>query len=423
MNYNISLECEVCKNKIRLKVYGGYENRNPFTYSCPECKITISGSLIWNENPENGFIKEFKCNNAKQCSKEGDESHLLQLATEFFTDKIKKIKRKDPTMFFSPFMMDNSSFELKQKKINLIQYITHYFEENMLITIRLWELYKNKNHKYLNRQLLFYEFVEPVPMGQILKVNYEETIVEVLYRPFIPFLTESGYNKRIIQLRSKLNYIKRNNLGEIKKLKRDLQEKITYSDENIIHLLKSFAEYYRYLWPIILSEIYQDNQIDTIKESKGILTSNFESLKNYYVEVFEILGSILPLFLGLQNISLRGSRNSFEEEVSKSFSKIRTIVDYDKKVTNKGNKVKYFDNENIFLNYFDVEKILDNSIRNSIGHHSYLYDSDNQLINFIDRGKNKNMYLIEFGSLLYKTFYATFAALEVIMFLKNIEDI
>lgn len=78
-----------------------------------------------------------------------------------------------------------------------------------------------------------------------------------------------------------------------------MSDLINYSDENVIHLLKNFAEYYRYLWTIILSDIYENGNIDKIKQKKGILISNFEILKNCYVEAFEILCSILPLFLGI----------------------------------------------------------------------------------------------------------------------------
>lgn len=421
MNHNINLQCEVCRNVVRLKVYGGYELKNPFAYSCPECNVTISGYLIWNQDLEEGFIKEFKCKNARVCKNEGNESHILQLATEFFTDKIKKINLSDPTMYFSPFMMDNSPFELRQKKISFVKYVTRYFEENSLTTFRLWELYKNKNYKYLNRQLLLNEFVEKVPLGKVLKVDYPSKIIEVLYNPFLIFLTESGYNRKLSELRKIFAIAKRDFEHEVIELRKDLNNLIIYSDENIIYLLKNFTEYYRNIWPIILSDIYKIDDINEIKKQKGILTTNFEYLKNYYVEAFEILSSLLPLFLGLQNILLRGSRNIFEGEISRNFAKIKSIIDYDKKVVNKGNKIKYFENENIFSNIFDVKTVLDNSIRNSIGHHSYTYEADTQLIKFKDRNKEWSLYLIEFGNLLFKTFYVSFAALEIVMFFNNIE--
>jgi len=141
-------------------------------------------------------------------------------------------------------------------------------------------------------------------------------------------------------------------------------------------------------------------------------------LKNYYVEAYEILRSILPLFLGLQNIHNRGSRNSFEPEIANEFNKIQTISDYDKQVQNKGNKIKFFNKENIFFPLLDPS-ILDNIVRNSIGHHSYEYESDQQLIKFKDKSKNQELYIIEFGNLLYRSIHTTLAAFEIIMFLKH----
>ncbi|MGI8383188.1 hypothetical protein [Robertmurraya sp. P23] len=423
MNHNLNLKCEVCSNVVRLKIYGGHELVNPFAYSCPECNVTISGNLIWNEDMKEGLIKEFKCSNAVSVSiEDGKESHMLQIATEFFTDKIKEFNNADPTLFFSPFMMDEASFEVKQKKKNIVSFVTENFERDFVVTIRIWELYKKKNIKYLNRQLLFNGFIEPVPLGQLLKVDHDNKIMEVLYNPFRAFLLESGQYKKLLQFRSKLEEYKRSSHDEISALQKDLYELTTYSDENLVHLLTNFSNYYRYIWPIILSDIYKTTNLDDIKTSKGILTANFEILKNYYVEAFEILCSLLPVFLGLQNIRLRGKRNNFEEKISTDFPSIKTIIDYDKKVINKGNKVKYFERENIFSNIFDINATLNNSIRNSIGHHSYSYEADQQLIILKERNKTSNLFLIEFGEMLLKTFYASFTALEVIMFLKNIEE-
>lgn len=419
MNHNINLKCKVCGNVLRLKVYGGYELENPFAFCCPKCKITIQGHLIWNKNIENGFIREFKCNNANITEDVGTETHLLQLATEFFTDKIKNFNLSDPTMMFSPFMMDQSNFEIKQSKISFVKYITEAFEEQYTVTLRLWELYKSKKYVYLNRQLLKHNFVEPVVMGAVLNIDYTKKIMEVLYEPFRIFLKESGRIQDIITLRRMLVEANKRYPTEVRELKTDLQELILNSDEDIIHLLDNFKEYYRLIWPVILSEIYGTHNIDDIKEKKGIMTTNFEMLKNYYVEAFEILSSVLPTFMGLQNIINRGDRNKFNEVSQGKFKNINGIRDYDKRVQNKGNKIKLFEDENVFDEFFDIPFILDNSIRNSIGHHSYTYISDLQLISFKDRSKQRDLYLIEFGSLLYKTSNATFLALEVIMFLNT----
>lgn len=419
MNHNLNLKCKVCKNVLRLKVQGGYELENPFAFNCPNCKITIKGRLVWNENIEEGLIKEFKCNNAYITGDKGTESHLLQLATEFFTDKIKKFDTSDPTTIMSPFILDNSDKNIKQRKISFLKYVTEHFEEQFTITMRLWELYRNESYVFLKRQLLEHKFVEPVPMGMVLNIDYFQKIREVLYKPFMIFLAQSGKIEDIVNLRKILKKAYRLYPSELRGLKKDLEELILNSEEDIIYLLHNFNNYYRFIWPIILSEIYETHNIEDIKDEKGILTTNFEMLKNYYVEAFEILSSFLPIFMGLQNIINRGDRNKFNKASQNKFKSITTIQDYDKKVKNKGNKVKFFEDENVFDGIFDIPFIMDNSIRNSIGHHSYTYTSDSQLISFKDRNKQWDLYLIEFGSLLYKTFNATFLALEVIIFLNE----
>ncbi|MFD2706771.1 hypothetical protein [Salibacterium lacus] len=423
MNQNINLECEVCKNVVRLKVQGGYIKINPFVYSCPECKVTISGHLIWNEDLKQGFIQEFKSNNANWCDITDDESptHVLQLGTEFFTDKIKEFQLEDPSTFFSPFMLDPASHEIKQKKSVFSSLLTEQFDSNVVIVMRLWELYKNENYKYLNRQLLLYGFVKPVLMGEMLKIDYKEVMNNVVYYPFKPFLSYNERMNDLKKLKVLLEQTKNQNRDEIINLKKDLNELINYADENIISLLKNFAEYYHYLLPVILSNVFSENNIQNVKEQKGILTTNFDNIKNYYIEAFETLCSLLPVFLGIQNIIKRSDRNAFEPNMQAQFTNITDIGDYHQKVKNKGNKVKYFTEENLFIDVFDIENVLDNSIRNSIGHHSYIYEPDNQLINFKNGNNTWKLYLIEFADLLYETFNATFAAFEVITFMKNID--
>lgn len=424
MNLNLRLVCEVCENPVALKVYAGYEKVNTFSYNCPECGINIHGHLTWNdpEKLEESFIKEFECYNATNVTTSGNESHLLQIATEFYSDKIKEFKTNDPSILFSPFMMEHISFELKQKKQFFVQYITDNFQNEYKISTRLWQLYKNKNFKYLNRQLIANEYVEPVILGQTLKIDYPVKMLEVLYSPFNLFINISGFNKKISSLRNQLANIQRKNKGELLNLKKELEELISYSEEELIHLLANFSKYHKLIWPVILSTTLKTEDIQNIKESKGILTTSFEDLKNHYVEAFEILCSVLPLFLGIQNIELRNDRNNFNEQNKNDFPKIDSLLKYKEKVVNKGNKIKFFENENIFSECFDIRDILNNEIRNSIGHHSYINKNDKQLITFLDRNKHTELYLIEFSELLFKTFFATFIGIEVLHFLKNLED-
>lgn len=419
MNYGLNLKCEVCENIVRLKFQAGYVNRNPFSYSCPECGININGVLTWNENPEEGFVKEFICNNAIQTGETGTESHVLQLSTEFFTDKIKEYDSSNPMFYFSPFILDSIPFDLKMEKEQLIQYIAENFNNNYNTSKRIYQLYKNKKKKYLDRQLLQHKFVEPVPLGQVLKIDYSRKILDVIYRPYSVLLVKNKYNTKIKELRSLLDKVKEKNTSELLLLRKDLIQLVEHSDENLMHLLDNFANYYSYIWPVILAKTFKTDNINEIKETKGILTTSFENLKDFYVEAYEILCSILPLFLGIQNIQINNDRNQFGTKKAKSL-KTDSIIKYDKNIVKKGRKVEFFEDINIFSEFFNITSILNNDIRNSIGHHSYINETDKQLITFLDREKSIHLYLIEFSELLLETFFATFVGIEVVHFLKHL---
>jgi len=418
LNTRLNIQCKVCGNIVLLKVYGGYVPENRFTYSCPECSITISGYLVWNTDTKKGLIKELSCSNAEIVDRNiGEKSHILQLATEFYTDKIKPYRLTDPTTFFSPYLFENAH---SIEKSTIVKTIMAQFDEKLEITLRIWELYKKQNYKYLDRQLISQGFIQkPRFVTESLKVNYSRVIPEIVFDQYaFVFIKNESYSDQLSEVYKIMNTLMRVNSQEMLDLKKDLYNLVTYSDENIVQLLKSFAQYFRLIWPIILTNILQSENIQDIKEKKGILTTNFDMLMNYYVEAYEILCSVLPLFLGVQNIHSRGSRNYFEPEIANNFPKINTICLYEKQVTNKGNKTKFFDKENIFFPLLD-HKVLDNVIRNSIGHHSFEYHSDQQLIKFKGRvGDEKELYLIEFGDLLYKTIYTTLCAFIIINFFK-----
>ncbi|MEK5466281.1 hypothetical protein MKY64_14770 [Paenibacillus sp. FSL R7-0210] len=418
MNTSTKLQCEVCNNVVLLKVYGGYVHENRFAFNCPECNITISGYWIWNEDVSQGFVKEFKCNNANRADETSEPSHILQLATEFFTFKIKPYSLSDPTIFLSPYILEQMSSRRSQEKSSLVRMIAEGFDEEYKVAMRIWELFQNKNFKYLDRQLISNHFVEKPRLAvETLNIDYPKVIQLVIINLFSFIFNKQIYLDKLQELRKMLQTLFKKNPQEMIALRNDLSELVTYADRSVVQLLKNFAQYFRLLWPIILSDLFGPDDIQKIKEKQGILTTNFDMLKNYYVEAYEALGSVLPLLLGIQNIKIRADRNKFEPSILHEFNKLQTIKDFEKQIQNKGNRIKFFVKENIFSPLLEPT-ILDNIIRNSIGHHSYDYKADQQLIRFKDKNRNHDLFLIEFGNLLYKSVFATLAAFEISMFLK-----
>ncbi|OXT15842.1 hypothetical protein B9K06_18845 [Bacillus sp. OG2] len=418
MNMNSYLECEVCGNKVHLKIYAGYVEFNPFSYHCPECSIIIDGHIML--NPTNGRIESKVFNNAKEIPNGSKMSHFLQVSSDFFTDKIKDYNPTDPKLYFSPFIINIMKHgEITQRKGYFAKAFTQDVQKEFQISQRIWQLYKNKKTKYLNAQLIKYKYVTPVILGQVLKVDHDDVILKVLYNPFKLLFMENKYHKEISELREELKGIKNKYNEELLQLRLEFLDLINDMESSLVHLLSNFTEYYKYIFPIVLSSTFKTDDLNQIKYKQGILTTNFEHLKNYYVDAYEILCTGLAGFVGLQNIKLRGDRNKFHEEYRKSAKNINSIVDFIHKANNKGNRVKYFSTENIFKKYFDIVGILNNGVRNSIGHYSYSYNTDQQLVTFKDKNIDIKLYLIEFSEILYKIFYGTIISLEVFHFIKS----
>ena len=285
------------------------------------------------------MVKEFNCNNAEiVMDRTIVPSHFLQLATEFFTYKIRPYTMNDPLLIFSPFMLESMNSRRTMDKSSLVKAVTEEFDERFNISIRTWELYKKKNFKYLDRQLLLLKYVQKPRLAvEVLKVDYPKVIRKVILTPFSFIVLK--YRDKLQELLNMLRLELKKNRQEIINLRKDLNDLVTYSDENAIQMLKNFAQYFRLIWPIILSDLFITDDIQSVKEERGILTTNFDMLKNYYVEAYEVIGAMLPLFLGIQNIHKRGNRNKFEPEIANEFRSIHTIADYDKQVQNKGIKL------------------------------------------------------------------------------------
>ena len=125
---------------------------------------------------------------------------------------------------------------------------------------------------------------------------------------------------------------------------------------------------------------------------EGSTTSTFDTVKQFYLDVYEGLGNLLIIPIALDNIKIR---NDFEKmaPVEKNISSIDEFV-----ATTKATRFHYIFSNEPHVALADI--ILNAKLRNAIGHNDVEYDTVTQCITYIpnpkDRSKRNQEYLLQF---------------------------
>lgn len=415
MNENYYCQCSVCETIVNIKFQVGYIDVVPISYQCPECGITISGEISTDQKNISTKLSLFNCINMLSAREIG---YCLQISSEFFTPKISLYGPLTISPFIEYSMMVREPN--RKEKLDRFRILVPTFSKKLInqwhIAKRIFELYRSSNGKLLFNELKKLKLVDSkTKYIQFKEKQQNEAITKSILKVAEPIETTIPLKKEMYSLLENLRKQKRNEFRDVVNHFNDsYNENITA----LIDLIGQFVDYHKYIMPIILADLFDLEKVEDIKESKGLTSVNFERLKDNYVSSYEVLGNIYPVILALQNLNFRGNMNSFNPDLRKDFPNINSIEDY-KKMRNKGNKLKFFNNEEKIS--LTIRKCLDNDIRNSLGHYTYKTENNQQLIHFLDlkRQPVKSLYLIEFAEMLYNTFKLALVFLEILSYMKS----
>lgn len=172
---------------------------------------------------------------------------------------------------------------------------------------------------------------------------------------------------------------------------------------------------YQRLIPALSIQYCKDNSFDF--EYEGSTTSSFDSVKQFYLDVYEALGNLMIIPVALNNIKYRSDINAMNP-IEKN---VKFLEDYIK--LTKASRYHFcLDSED----YTGFLKILVNAkLRNAIGHNDVEYNSVDQLITYIpnpkDRTKKKTEYLLEFENEAMCMFQAILGVSEYLYRLRELE--
>ena len=378
------IECNVCKEKILLRFQiGNYDI--PFIFNCPKCGISINGVEKIDCNQleiENSSIVEEKVENV---------GYYITLSTEFLNGKLRKFKNfediisNNTSPFLSTITLFDNFSDLEEVNNRINNFLKFKYEMWNKIYL-LYELLANHNLEYLKKELLKVTKIYNINTELDANMALHQLLVTGLNN-ILPNGTLKKYTDISIKVFDSKKYVRMSEFVEY------IKQKIKFEELNakIINLYNRWIkDYEKYMAVVTLCIAGKIEKID--KEKYVISTIDFESMKLFYSDSYELILDLLWIPIGLNNIFDRGQFNLFNLNCDiDNFDKY-----FEQKIKLKRNRA-LIENET-----FSVYLNIDRNIRNSISHYDYTVDKNNHKVCFHDKDNTVEMYIVDFCKLCYE---------------------
>lgn len=211
------------------------------------------------------------------------------------------------------------------------------------------------------------------------------------------------------------NYLNAQSSTTLQALRNEIESKWKIKDELYCgtELIIKCIPIFHTLFPcMFLSEI--EDYEKEYSNDLYITTTDYDSIKDLYIDCFEFLSRISSLFVGISNMKSNCSKDLFPAP--------NTNYDMVKYVNLTNGKKKEVISTYPSLNQYYL-RTLDNEIRNGIGHNKTHYNAYTQIITYYynDRRPDakKEISLIDFSFILYQQILKVFESL----FLLNVFEV
>lgn len=403
---NFYLKCQVCGIITRIRLQHGRVRRHPVVITCGKCKVSLSGFVELYPKVKHEF------DNAKEI--EHPEltaaDYLAECSGEFpvfkqTSDSSENIGNITPFMRLVSRIGDNDKIEEYFDAVNELSKtqeswsdIKKVFDlsltDSEYLVPEIKKVFSGKYFECRNK-------IEVLRAVHMFEVHY-------FYTPLFPMLTE---NKKRADDFLNLDPIQMNAMIDV--LNNNAGYKLNDLQKAIYKLYGEFIEVYEAFIPAISVQHIGKENFDFEKE--GTSTSSFDTVKQFYLDVYETLGNLLIIPLMLDNIKYRNSPIYFDEEKKITFEDFLKMP--------KGKRFSICKENEYFTAFIDLKSRT--KIRNSIGHNDVEYDAVTQVVTYTpnpaDRTKQKNIYLLEYEMEALDMFNSVLAISEYIYKIKQVK--
>lgn len=413
MVYNEYIKCSVCGTVTRVRLQIGWLKQHPINVTCGKCGVSLKG-VACIDQISIGISLKFE--NAEKVKGEAEEEFIVECSGEFPGRKQQKVdKNKNFEFLLSPFIQSTmrmgKNFEQFNEKVTRL--VNVYY--NWTNIKRIFDLYKNDNDEYFIQEIHKYLPKEQFPCSGKLEKLRAMHMIEVgeFISTLRPNIIQEAINKNLA-----LRFDRNQLLELIDFLNSHKEYRLLDMQNAIFKVIDKFVEIFLALIPAYSLEFIEEGVLDL--EIYGSTTSDFESVKDFYLSAYETLGNLLVIPVALNNISNRSSYDSMMAlDEHKNINSLEEFMH----MQSKANRYHFcVDSEEytqkLFLN-------VNSKIRNAIGHDDVKYDSISQKITYIPNPKKReaseSMYLLEFEKDILNIFEAILEVDEMLYMLMKID--
>ena len=408
MVFNSFIKCKVCGSITRIRLQVGWQEEHPVVITCGKCGISILGkAYMGQEVPSISF--EF--DNADILNDASKSDYMVECAGEFPTYKIRNgISINDymntPFLRYMNKARDDESYGKFHDNVSTINSTIRKWAHYK----RIFELSQSENKEYLIQEIrkIFPEDIMPCrDQFEILRAVH---MVEVhgLISPLredlvsVPETSASILKLDSQQLNSLIEYFESHDGYSLK----DMQSLI-------YKVYDEFITVFPYLVPAFSLQFCKEGSVDY--ETEGTSTSTFDLVKQFYLNTYEVLGTLLILPIALDNIKYRNDYNALKSTNKRTISLDNFIEQ------TKANRFHFYDQTEIYAKNLNL--ITNSKLRNAIGHNDAKYDTNTQKITYIPNSKDQSKYLeiflLEFESEVIKLFQSILVISEYLYRLRE----
>lgn len=407
MVFNTFIKCQVCGSITRVRLQVGGQEEHPIVVACGKCGTSLSGTVKIGQD-KLGLV--FSFDNADEVLDENAD-YMVECSGEFPTVKQGSASELEG-MVITPFirymncMKTNDSYEHFSKAVSQLN-----------ATAKKWKNYKRIITLFKNNSEYLIQEIQKEFSGQYFQCRDESEILRAVHmievhgfysalkRDILDDLSSSSGIMKMnsVQLKNLIDYLNSHDGFHLDELQ-----------ELIYKLYDEFVTVYQRLIPALAIQYCKDDSFNF--ECEGSTTSSFDSVKQFYLDVYEALGNLLIIPVALNNIKYRSDINAMSP-VEKNVSSLDDFI----KIT-KASRYHFCLNNEVYTEFLDV--VVNAKLRNAIGHNDVEYDAVEQLITYIpnpkDRTKKRTEYLLEFENEAVHMFQGVLGISEYLYHLRKL---
>ncbi|RJQ25145.1 hypothetical protein C4565_08975 [Candidatus Parcubacteria bacterium] len=390
------LKCEVCGKITMIKIGVSFSSTTHQIFiPCKNCDTLFFG--FYNQNDETVEIKTTFINAEDVSSEKIKPDYICTISRDFLSQKIFDYEKPEDTITFPEWMKFKNRIgdECYRQLFNNVEALNNSASQAIHEYTRVMNLWFNSNFDLLASQLAYFLDADKNNIPLKTEQNYLSAIRRLTISLTKDAFFGDEFDDFMEESKNFISTLYTTRPEEIKRYLEKLEELDLFKriEKLIFDRIKAFYVYVPDLTPVFSLLYLSENERKLLFEplcTFGTFTTSFEHIKPFYIDNFETIIKTLTLPLGLNNILKRGDFNIFGDPSISDLVVFNNIeISY--------NKMKHIESGSFLTS--EIDGILDNKLRNSIGHCDYQVNNLTQTISY-----NKSRTSIALSSVGYSTY-------------------